>query len=157
MLARRVESAGSAFISPISAVRSCSSSHTATSRRATSTRCSTYCGSVPAVASSPYGVGTKPKPPAMFGLPAASTNTSTCRSPLHGTAWFIGETPLIVVPSGRQTSPSAWNPGFDRENPRSITSSTAVPSPDQPLGTSPVTWNQVVPQGAPHARPGATG
>ena len=37
MLARRVESAGSAFISPISAVRSCSSSHTATSRRATST------------------------------------------------------------------------------------------------------------------------
>src|SRR6476659_5981365 len=92
----------------------------------------------------------------MFGLPAASTNTSTSAPPDHGTAWLSGATPLIVVPSGRQTSPSAWNPGLDWENPRSITSSTAVPSSGQPSGSRPVTWNQVVLHGAPHARPGAT-
>ena len=69
-----------------------------------------------------------------------------------------GETPLIVVPSGRQTSPSAWNPG-SRPGEAEVDDQLdrGAVARGQPSGTSPVTWNQVVLHGAPHARPGATG
>ena len=35
----------------------------------------------------------------------------SARPPAHGTAWFIGETPLIVVPSGRHDQPLGLEPG----------------------------------------------
>ena len=151
--ARRVESAGSAFIRPTSAVRSCSSSHTATSRSATSTRRSTYCGSVPAVARSPYGVGTNPKLLAMFGLPAASTNTSTSGAVRPRHRLVQRRDALDRRPVRPPDQALGLEAGAVRVNPRSITSSTAVPAPGQPSGTC---AGHVEPGGAPRRAPRET-
>ena len=72
-----------------------------------------------------------------------------------GTQVLSGFSALMVLPSGRYTSPSAWNPGQDWLKPRSITSSTSLPRAS--AGTVPVTWIQLVPQAGPHCWPTAKG
>ena len=116
--------------------------------------CSTYCGSVPAVARSPYGVGTNPKLLAMFGLPAASTNTSIV-GPLRPRHRLVERRDALDRRPVRRArrDPRPGTRGSSLLKPRSITSSTAVPAAGQPLGHR---TGHVEPGGAPRSAPGQT-
>jgi hypothetical protein len=64
-----------------------------------------------------------------------------------------GETALIMVPSARYASASAWKPA-PPVKPRSTTTSGVVAAtPNQSAGTSPTAWIHSVLHGSPHAAP----
>ena len=74
-----------------------------------------------------------------------------------GTAVLRGSMAFRMCPSGVQTSPSAWKPGWPLMKPRSTSTSTRASVVSQSAGTVPVMWNHVVPHGRLHSEPTENG